>query len=242
MEKETLYIIMPAYNEAVNLEAVIREWYPIVERISPKSRLVIVNDGSRDNTKEVLEELKKSYPQLLPLHKANGGHGSAVLYGYRYALHKKADYIFQTDSDGQTRPEEFGRFWRHRKSCGLLIGKRAHRQDGLGRIFVTRVLRLVLLLIFHVWVEDANTPYRLMEREELSQVLKLIPKEDALANVKMTVCYKKLKKQVVYFPITFRPRQGGTNSIDLRKIFQIGLRAVRDFAAFERKLAGRKAD
>jgi glycosyltransferase involved in cell wall biosynthesis len=67
-----------------------------------------------------------------------GGHGSAVLYGYRYAIKNNADYVFQTDSDNQTNPAEFEQFWQLRKKYDAVIGNRVHRQDGIQRIMVER--------------------------------------------------------------------------------------------------------
>ena len=56
MEKtqDFLYIVLPAYNEQENIEAVVAQWYPIVEAIGPESRLVVVDDGSRDKTYALL--------------------------------------------------------------------------------------------------------------------------------------------------------------------------------------------
>lgn len=156
-------------------------------------------------------------------------HGGTILRGYRYAVEKGADYIFQTDSDGQTLPEEFWQFWEKRKKCGLLIGYRQKREDGLSRIFVTRILRLVLFLIFGTWVKDANTPYRLMEGKQLAKVLKRIPGGFFLSNVLMTVIYEKHHLYVEYIPITFRPRQAGKNSINMKRIIKIGRQAFADF-------------
>ena len=155
---------MPAYNEEKNIGTVIEQWYPVVERIGGDSRLVILNDGSKDATYKKIQNYQKNHDRLIGIDKPNEGHGGTILRGYRYAVEKGADYIFQTDSDGQTLPEEFWQFWEKRQKCGLLIGYRQKREDGLSRIFVTRILRLVLFLIFGTWVKDANTPYRLMIR------------------------------------------------------------------------------
>ena len=94
---------------------------------------------------------------------------------------------------------------------------------------MTKVLRIVLFLIFGVWIKDANTPYRLMKASQLSEVLKKIPKGFNLSNVLMTVIYEKYKLGVYYYPITFRPRQGGKNSLNMRKIFKVGRKAWGDF-------------
>lgn len=115
---DKLYIVIPAYNESENIENCVNDWYPVVVAHNPggDSRLVIINDGSKDNTYEILTELAKDRPLLQPLTKQNGGHGSTVLYGYRHAIKEGADYIFQTDSDGQTNPSEFEAFWSERNN------------------------------------------------------------------------------------------------------------------------------
>ena len=105
--EDSLYIVMPAYNEEANIEAVVKEWHEVVAKIGPESRLVVVNDGSKDNTYGKLLELADKYPQLTPVTKENSGHGATLLFAYNYAVDHKADYIFQTDSDGQTNPDEF---------------------------------------------------------------------------------------------------------------------------------------
>lgn len=96
---DQLYIVVPAYNEAANIENLVKDWYPVVEQHDGggASRLVVVNDGSKDDTYEILLKLAKDRPMLQPLTKKNGGHGPAVLFGYRYAVEKGADFIFQTD-------------------------------------------------------------------------------------------------------------------------------------------------
>ncbi len=233
--EEKLYIVMPAYNEEENIEMVIAGWHPIVEKVGRESRLVIMDDGSKDHTFEKLRECEKKYPQLIGVTKKNEGHGATVLEAYRYAIANGADYIFQTDSDGQTVPEEFWQLWDNRKKGGLHIGQRKEREDGISRIFVTRVLRFVLFLVFKVWAVDANTPFRLMEAKELQEVLKKIPEGFNLSNVIMTVVYEK-KKAVTYYPITFHPRQGGKNSINLKKICKIGWQAVKDFHKISKEI------
>ena len=117
MGSERIYIVMPAYNEEANIEDVIKQWHPICEKINAEghaAQLVIANDGSKDNTYTIMEELRTKYPLLLPINKPNSGHGATVMYLYKYALDNGADYIFQTDSDGQTLPEEFWPMWENR--------------------------------------------------------------------------------------------------------------------------------
>ena len=231
---DKLYIVIPAYNEEENIRNIIDEWYQITEKIGNGSKLVIIDDGSRDSTYSIMKEEAKTRPGFEPLTKPNGGHGATVLYGYHYGIEQGADYIFQTDSDGQTLPEEFWEFWKLRNKNAMVIGYRKKRQDGLLRIFVTRTLRLVLQICFHVSVKDANTPFRLMKADILKENIELVPKDYNLSNVLISVIYGKKKLPVKYLPITFRPRQGGVNSINMKKIFHIGMQAMKDFNAMNK--------
>lgn len=235
---DKLYIIIPAYNEEENIRNVIEEWYPIVEthKADGESRLLIIDDGSKDETYSILCEVKKSCPLLDIISKKNEGHGATLLYGYRYAIEHGADYIFQTDSDRQTRPEEFHEFWIKRKEYDMVIGYRNKRQDGWLRIFVTKTLKLVIAICFGVSVKDANTPFRLMRAEVLKEEMPYIPEGFQLSNVLIAVIYEKKNRNVLYLPITFRPRQGGANSINIKKICGIGIRAMKDFMALNKTL------
>ena len=104
--KPILYIIIPCYNEQDVLPVTSPMFLKKIEdliaqkKISDHSKIMFVNDGSKDNTYEIVCEMAKTRPLLIPLTKPNGGHGSTVLHGYRYAIENNADYIFQTDSDG----------------------------------------------------------------------------------------------------------------------------------------------
>jgi glycosyltransferase involved in cell wall biosynthesis len=226
---DKLYIVIPAYNEEENVGNVIKDWYPIVEKIGNGSKLVIIDDGSKDSTYRIMQEYAAKLDAFEPITKPNGGHGATVLYGYHYAINAGADYVFQTDSDGQTLPEEFWPFWEQRKKYDMVIGHRRGRQDGLSRVFVTKTLKLVLSLCFHVNVKDANTPFRLMKTATLREQIKLIPENYNLSNVIVSVIYAKKKLAVKYLPVTFRPRQGGVNSINMKKIIHIGKQAFKDF-------------
>ena len=96
---EKLYIVIPAYNEAENIQGVVEEWYRALELVdmSKESRLLVIDDGSRDETFQIICGLKEKMPKLLVATKDNSGHGPTLLYGYQYAIREGADFIFQTD-------------------------------------------------------------------------------------------------------------------------------------------------
>lgn len=228
---DKLYIVVPAYNESANVRRLIEEWYPIIEKYSANndSRLVVIDDGSKDNTYELLCELAIDHPLLKTMTKPNGGHGETVLYGYRYAIENNADYVFQTDSDGQTNPKEFYQFWENRKDYDAIIGKRLVRGDGAQRKFVENVVCTLLYLIFGVKIEDANAPFRLMKTSLLEKYISRLPEDFNIPNIMFTTYFVYFHEKVKFIEITFKPRQGGENSINVKKIIKIGWKAIGDF-------------
>lgn len=234
-----LFIVIPAYNEEQNIEQCISDWYPVIEKCSEEgtnSKLVVVNDGSKDQTYEKLQMLAVTRPLLIPLTKENGGHGSAVLFGYRYAIEQGAEWIFQTDSDGQTNPKEFQMFWEIKDDYDAVIGTRPVRGDGKDRKFVENVVCLLLRIIFGVHVEDANAPFRLMRSELVNKYINILPKDFNLPNIMFTTYFVYFDEKICFLPISFNPRKAGKNSINMKKIIRIGWKAVRDFGLLRREL------
>ncbi|MCR5520409.1 MAG: glycosyltransferase family 2 protein [Lachnospiraceae bacterium] len=233
---EKLYAVIPAYNEQDNIRKVIREWYDVIAATGEESRLVVIDDGSRDDTFRIMQEEAADKPALIALHKENSGHGSTLLYGYRYALENGASFIFQTDSDGQTLPSEFELFYKRRYEYEFIIGYRKNRQDGFFRIFTTNVLRCVVRAVFSIDLKDINTPYRLMTGPLVEDCLRYIPEDFNLSNVILTVAAARRGYTGLYIPVTFRNRQGGKNSINVKKIVKIGIKALKDFIDINRAL------
>ena len=235
---EKLYIIIPAYNEADYIEQLIEDWYPVIDRYNnnQESRLVIINDGSSDNTADIVKRLSETRPLLHLLDKTNGGHGQTVLFGYRYAISNAAAWIFQTDSDGQTDPAEFDQFWSLREDYDAIIGSRPNRQDGLSRKIVEATLRLILLLMFGVKMPDANAPFRLMKSDLVGKYLHKMPEAFNLPNVMLTTYFVYFKEKIRFKDISFKARQTGVNSINILKIIKIGCRAVTDFRELKKHI------
>lgn len=235
---DTLYVVVPAYNEQENIERFVDEWYSVVERHneSGESRLVVINDGSKDDTYAKMQELAKTRPLFKPLTKPNGGHGSTVLFGYRHAIEQGADYVFQTDSDGQTNPDEFEQFWNLRNEYDAIIGNRNSRQDGASRVFVEATLLLILRVVFGVSIPDSNAPFRLMNTKLVQKYIAKMPKNYNLPNVMLTTYFAYFHEKVKFIDISFKPRQGGVNSINLKKIAKIGWEAIGDFVNLRKNI------
>ena len=232
---DILYIIIPAYNEAGNLASVLREWHAQAAAAGPESRLVLLDDGSTDDTPDIARELARELGQLRVIRKTNSGHGPTCLRGYSLALEKGADFVFQTDCDGQTNPEEFPAFWRARHEADFILGRRTGRDDGLARKIVTRVLRALLLLIFQKDAKDANVPFRLMNSRRLQYFTPLIPEDFFLSNVLLTMLALRAKERIRWIPVSFRAREQGAGSLNLPKIVRVGMLACLTLLGFRFK-------
>lgn len=231
--KDNLFIIIPVYNEEECVRSVVNEWTTIVNKIGNNSKLMILNDGSTDNSLQILLDIKKNNKNLVIIDKKNSGHGPTCFKGYLSAL-KDADWIFQTDSDGQTSPEEFWKFWENRGKYNFLIGYRKFRGDGIIRLIISRMLSFSIFLIFHVWVKDSNVPFRLMRSEKLSKYLNKIPSDFFLSNSLLTTLIIKDREKVKWIPITFKPRQGGCPSVRFSRFITLGIKVIKDFRRFKR--------
>ena len=220
---------MPAYNEEANILGVVESWYGILEDKSPDSRLVIADSGSKDATHNILMKYKSTHPQLEILENTDRQHGPKVIALYDYAIQNGADYIFQTDSDGQTNPKEFNAFWEERKDFDGIFGNRTVRGDGKSRAFVEKVVCFLLKLYFKVKVPDANAPFRLMRANVVKKYLYRLDANYNLPNIMMTTYFSYYKESMVFREISFKPRRAGKNSINIPRIIKIGWKALGDF-------------
>ena len=134
-----LAIIIPVYNEEENIEKVINDWRKILEK--KKFDIIVINDGSKDKTKLILDKIKKKSSNIKVINKLNGGHGESIYLGYKYATKKKYKFIFQVDSDDQFSASDFKALWKLKdKSYDLIMGYRQYRKDPLLRIFLSKVV------------------------------------------------------------------------------------------------------
>ena len=234
---DTLYVVMPAYNEEENMEAVIKQWYPVLALASEDSRLVIADSGSVDKTHQIIEDLRENgYPQLIADSDPLKQHGPKVIALYKYAIDHGADYVFQTDSDGQTNPDEFKGFWEMRTAYDAIFGRRVNRGDGKSRAFVESVVCFLLRLYFGVKVKDANAPFRLFNTAVLNKYIGRFEEDYNLPNIMLTTFYAYYHENYNFVDITFKPRQGGVNSINIPKIVKIGWKALGDFRKFKKAM------
>src|SRR5215470_8678735 len=162
---------MPAYNEEAGIEDAVKEVQDEILKLVPDGELIVVNDGSRDRTSEILHRLSASDPRVKVIDKPNSGHGPSVVVGLEQA---RGEYVFLLDSDRQIPLDCFARLWEAARQCDGAFGMRSNRQDPRFRLFLSTVIRLSVRVLFGVDTVDTNIPCKLFRRSiwtELSKIL-----------------------------------------------------------------------
>ena len=157
---ENLEILMPVHNEARILHSLISTIHQKINDTINYS-FIVSEDGSTDNSLEVLNELKKNYPIKIISDKNKKGYSVAVLDGIKEAT---ADYLLIMDSDGQSNPDEVLNFWTNRKKANLISGNRANRHDYMYRRFYSNIAFLIYKILFNVPLKDPSYAFVLMDR------------------------------------------------------------------------------
>lgn len=224
---------MPVYNEEAILPQIIKEWIPIAR--SCNGMLIFLNDGGKDKSLELLKEAFQKYENLILIDKENSGHGPTCVMGYKWALDQGFQWIFQTDSDGQTSSDEFIKVWKEKEGNDFIFGYRLKRGDGLNRFFFSKVLMVMIWAIFKIYIKDANVPFRLMESRALKKVIDKIPTDLYLSNAYLSIIIKKYFP-IKWAPISFLPRKSGIESVPPWKFFKVGPKVIKEFWACRKNL------
>lgn len=237
-----LSIVMPAYNEEEVIETVVKQWTDLLTRQFPadNTRLIVVNDGSRDKTGAILDQIKNRYPKLMVVHQPNGGHGNAVVNGYRQAVALDSEYVFQTDSDDQFIADDFGKLWDKRDESPFILGYREERYDAPARLLITKILRLSIAFIYGTYIMDSNIPFRLIRGSFLRKLLAQLPNPTPFApNIFLAVMAKKAGFNTFDIPITHKERLTGTVSILKWTLLKVCIQSFKELAQFRFELGSK---
>lgn len=230
-----LSVVMPAYNEADGIEVAIDAVVVHVLDRVPGSELVIVNDGSRDRTGAILDARAAADPRLRVVHKANGGHGPAILTGLGHA---RGEFLFLIDSDNQIPLEDFAPLWASVEAGAQgAFGVRRVRNDARIRRALTVVIRASLRVLFRARLHDANVPFKLLHRDLWHSARRFIPDGTLAPSLFLAVYAVRTGADVRFHPVGHRDRETGTVSIRRWKLLKFCATAFRQMLAFRGALA-----
>ncbi|MDH4461305.1 MAG: glycosyltransferase family 2 protein [Spirosomataceae bacterium] len=234
-----LAIVMPAYNEEECMADVVKIWSNLLdaEFAGEDTRLIVVNDGSKDSTGKILDGLASQYPKLVVVHQPNGGHGNAVVHAYRKAVEIGAEYVFQTDSDDQFIPEDVKKLWAKRTESDFILGHRQIRHDAIFRLFITRVLRYSMFFVYGTFIMDSNIPFRLIKGSFLKKLLAQLPNPVPFApNIFLAIMAKKSGQELFNIPIVHKERATGEVSIQKMKLLKVCWQSFKELVNFRWEL------
>lgn len=159
-------IVFPAYNDGPSLPALISKAYRIAKKVSRHHEIIVVNDGSEDDTKSVLQSLTYAYPTLRAIHHTkNRGYGAAIRTGFAAA---KKTWIFYTDGDGQYDPSEITSLVaRVDGKTDVVNGYKIHRADPWIRMLVGTLYNKIAQLRFRLPIRDVDCDFRLIRASVL---------------------------------------------------------------------------
>jgi glycosyltransferase involved in cell wall biosynthesis len=166
----SLSVFFPAYNDAPSLPSLIRKTFAVLERHVADYEVIVVNDGSQDNTGEVLEELRREFAPLLRVqtHPRNRGYGGALRTGFAAAT---KDFVFYTDGDSQYDVEELPRLLEAASpATGLVNGYKLERHDPAHRVWIGSVYNFCARMLFQIRIRDIDCDYRLIRRTLLDGI------------------------------------------------------------------------
>ena len=167
-DKENTYVILPAYNEETRIQ-------PVIEELAERGyKMVIVNDGSSDNTLDVIRESQKKYPKNIFIysHIINRGVGVAMQTGFDAVLRYNPKYVVNMDSDGQHSVDDLDNVLEPliTGEAQAVIGVRPLKDMPLSRNIANAIMNLLTRIFYKVDVSDSQTGFRAITREALDKI------------------------------------------------------------------------
>ncbi|WP_417914396.1 glycosyltransferase family 2 protein [Candidatus Electronema sp. JM] len=210
-----LTIVIPAYNDAEALSVFLPELISYCQNNGCK--LIIVNDGSSDNTKTLLEQ-HRALPFFTPLlHKVNRGYGGAIKTGIGAV---QTPYVITIDADGQHRLEDVSALHNAMREtdADMIVGSRGKHKEATYRKIGKSLIRFIANLLMPIKIQDINSGMKIYRTNLAKQYLQLCPDNMAFSDV-ITLSFIHHRNLVLAHPITVLPRTSGTSTISTKTAF-----------------------
>ena len=210
----TLSLAIPFYNEEKNINKVVSGLINSFEKASIDYKLILVNNGSYDNSPRILENLANEKPdRITVVHvEVNQGYGWGIISGLRLA---DSDYVGYMCGDGQTKPDDVVGVYRliEQDKCNLAKAKRISRGDGLWRRTISFVFNRLFWIMFRVPSQDINGTPKIFKRDWLE---KLYPtSKDWFIDAEVMIKARYLAMKIGEVPTEFLPREKGKSHVAL---------------------------
>lgn len=203
-----LSVVLPCYNEEQNIAASVHDvWNWMSQNATVDGTIIVVNDGSKDHSLQILNELQSQIPKLTVVDRPkNGGYGIAVRDGCDAAT---TEWIAFMDSDGQFMAQDLDLLIAHSGRYSFITGRRAHRADGFVRNSFGKILGAMNVIMLQLWVRDVNCGMKMFTRE----IWPMIRPTRGVEKLFNTEMFLRLKRQGIPWyqvNVPHYPRRAGT--------------------------------
>lgn len=213
-------VIIPTYNEKENIEKIIRKVFSLPYLFE----ILIIDDGSPDGTAQIVQELQNEFPALhLEQRKGKLGLGTAYIHGFKWALERSYEYIFEMDADFSHNPDDLVRL---REACvngaDLAIGSRYVKGVNvvnwpMGRVLMSYFASMYVRIITGINIQDATAGFKCYRRKVLETIpMHKIKFVGYAFQIEMKFTAIKFGFNVVEVPIIFTDRTEGTSKMSTR--------------------------
>jgi glycosyltransferase involved in cell wall biosynthesis len=226
-------IFFPAYNEEKNTKPTVEKSIAVLNKVAEKWEIIIVNDGSKDNTGKVAKNLALKYKNVKVIeHAINRGYGAAFKSGL-YAA--KYPWIAFTDIDGQFDFSEITRFIEKQKEtkADLVIGYYKKRQVSKFKVITSKIWELIVFILFGLHVRDIDCGFKLISKKVTEKIPQLEAERGAFISSEFLIKAKKAGFKIVEIGVTHLPRiEGKGTGRDIKVI----INSFKDLFRLWRKL------
>jgi len=217
-------VFFPAYNDGGTIASMVLSAILVLQSLTDDYEVIVVNDGSSDYTKEILDELEERYdPVRIVHHERNRGYGGALRTGFATA---SKDFIFYTDGDAQYDVRDLPALWEEmRDGVDMVQGYKIDRSDPLHRVVIGRIYHWMTNLAFGLHLKDVDCDFRLMRSSIFDDV--------RLESDSGVICVEMMKKiRDAGFEISEVPVHHYHRAYGKSQFFNIGriLRVARDLS------------
>lgn len=207
---DELSVFFPCYNEEKNIENTISKAVPVLNQIAKKWEIILINDGSKDNTAKVLEKIQNKNPKQIKIitHNPNRGYGAALksgLYNSQY------QWITFTDSDGQFDFSEVSKLItkQQQTKADVVIGYYLARQVSKAAIITSKIWELIVFILFGLHVTDIDCAFKLINKKVVDTIPKLEAERGAFISSEFLIKAKKSHFKIAEVGVHHYPRTEG---------------------------------
>ena len=216
-----LSMFFPAYNDGGTIGSLVILAVQVASKLTPDYEVIVVNDGSSDATKDILDDLVRRYPNVRAVHHPrNRGYGAALRTGFAAAT---KDLIAYTDGDAQYDPAELPALW-HKLTpdADMVNGYKISRSDPWHRIIIGRIYHHTVKLLFRLRIRDVDCDFRLMRREIFDRVK--LEKDTGVICLEMMRKIQDAGFRVVEVPVHHYHRlHGRSQFFNFKRVFWTGV-------------------